>query len=220
MLKTILTPKLYLPIVYIVGAIVVYKIIIHLLNKTLFKRKGKKKTTFQMNKEATIINLIKSIIKYLIAIIVVLAILNLYGVQTGAIIASLGIVGAVLGLAFQDTIKNLLSGITIIFDDHYVQGDIITINGFRGEVIELGLQTTKVKGYNGEVLIIQNSAITSVINHSMYDTMYYLSFSVSNNVSLKQLETILNNINKKLIKMNEVKNQWKNFVEIIIYIKF
>ena len=154
----------------------------------------------------TIVNLIKNIIKYIIAVIVVLAILSVYGINTTSILASLGIVGAVIGLAFQDTIKNLLSGITIIFDNHYMQGDMVTINGFKGEVIELGLQATKLKSYEGEVMIINNSYITSVINHSMFNTNLYLEFPVIKSVSLSDLEKMLKNVNKKLKKLKEVTN--------------
>ncbi len=206
MLKKILVPTVYLPFVYLIIAFIIYKVISKLIDKALVIKKGAiKSTPLHKKREKTIINLIKSILKYIIAIITILAILNIYGIETTSIIASLGIAGAIIGLAFQDTIKNLLSGIAIIFDNHYMQGDVVTINGFRGEVIELGLQTTKVKAYNGEVLIINNSLITSVINHSMYNNLLYLEIPIYKEVSLKELEEILEKVNKKLLKISDVK---------------
>ena len=206
MLKKILIPKVYLPFVYVLVAFVVYKIISKLIDHALLLKKPHFKTnSLHKKREKTIVNLIKNILKYFIAIITVLAILSIYGVETTSLIASLGIVGAIVGLAFQDTLKNLLSGIMIIFDNHYVQGDVVTINGFRGEVIELGLQTTKLKAYSGEVLIINNSLITSVINHSMYNNMLYLEIPIYKEISLKELEGILEKVNKKLLKISDVK---------------
>lgn len=204
--KFIISEKIYLPILYVVGAFIIYFILSGIVNKVLVINKTRKnKSNVQKKREETIVNLIKSIIKYVIAIFAFLAILGVYGVETTSIIASLGIAGAIIGLAFQDTIKNLLSGITIIFDNHYMQGDIVTINGFKGEVIELGLQTTKVKAYTGEVLVIDNNLVTSVINHSMYDTKLCLDIPVIKSVTLEKFENILNNINKKIINMKEVK---------------
>ena len=55
-------------------------------------------------------------------------------------IASLGAVSVIIGLAFQDIIKDFLAGVFIIFDNEYAVGDIIEINGFKGEVISLGLK--------------------------------------------------------------------------------
>ena len=61
----------------------------------------------------------ENIIKYIIAIIVIIMILNLYGVNTTSIIASLGAVSVIIGLAFQDIIKDFLAGVFIIFDNEY-----------------------------------------------------------------------------------------------------
>lgn len=205
--KFIISEKIYLPIFYIIGAFIIYFIFSWIVNKVLVINKTRKnKSNVQKKREETIVNLIKSIIKYVIAMFALLAILGVYGVETTSVFTSLGIVGAIIGLAFQDTIKNLLSGINIIFDNHYMQGDIVTINGFKGEVIELGLQTTKVKAYTGEVLVIDNNLVTSVINHSMYDTKLCLDVPVFKSVSIEKFENILNNINKKIINMKEVKS--------------
>lgn len=205
-----ISPKIYLPIIYIAGAFIIFAILSKIVDKALTINKvGYHKKEFQLKREKTIVNLIKSVIKYIVAIITILAILNVYGVKTTSIIASLGIAGAVVGLAFQDIIKNLLSGIAIIFDNYYMQGDIVTINGFRGEVIELSLQTTKIKAYNGEVMIINNNLVTSVVNHSMYNTILYLEFPVSKKVSIDELEKMIKNVNEKIIKMKEVNDDIK-----------
>ena len=79
-----------------------------------FKFKKNAKTD---KKRVTIISVLKNLIKYFIAIIVILAILSVYGVDTTSIIASLGIVGVVLGLACQDIAKDFLAGIFNIFDE-------------------------------------------------------------------------------------------------------
>lgn len=201
-----ISPKIYLPIIYIIAAFIIFLVLSKVVDKLLvFNRINKKKSEFQIKREKTIVKLINNVIKYLLAIFTILAILKVFGVDTTGMITSLGIAGAILGLAFQDIIKNLLRGITIIFDNHYVQGDIVTINGFKGEVIELGLQATKIKSYTGEVMIISNSQIDSLINHSMYDTNLVISLPVSKNVSLEKLESMINSIIPKIKKMDEVK---------------
>lgn len=206
MLESILIPKVYVPIICLLIAYIFYKFLSKLVDKVLkIKEKGKSNSTIQNKREKTIINLIKSIIKYIIAVIAILVILKVYGVDTTGIIASLGVLGGVIGLAFQDTIKNLLAGVAIIFDNHYMQGDVVTINSFRGEVIELGFQTTKIKSYNGEVMIINNSMITSVINHSMYPNVMFLELPMTNDISLEKLKNIISAVNKKMKEHKEVK---------------
>ncbi len=208
MLDFFTSKKFYLPIIYIIIALILYLVISKVVDKSLSINKlGFKKSELQLKREKTIIILIKSIIKYVIAVICLLSILSVYGVKTTSIIASLGVIGAVIGLAFQDTIKSFLAGINIIFDNHYMQGDIVKINDFKGEVLELGLQTTKIKAYSGEVLIINNSTITSVINYSMYDTLLILELPISGDVSVSKIEEIIKRIAPKIEGMKEVKGK-------------
>ena len=203
-----ISPKIYLPIMFIIIAFITYIVLSFIIKKILKITKiSDKRNEFQQKREATIIILLQNVIKYVITIITILSILGVYGVDTRGIIASIGVGAAIMGLAFQDIIKNFLSGISIVFDNHYMQGDIVTINDFKGEVIELGLQTTKIRKYTGEVMIIDNSKIDNVINHSMYDTNHYITIPVDKKVPLNKIEEMLNNVAKKIKKMDEVKGE-------------
>lgn len=204
MIEFILSKKFYLPIIYIVVGVIIYFILCNIVNKVL----NVKNKHINSKKQATIINLIKSIIKYLIFIIIILMILTVYGVNTTSIIASLGIVGVVIGLAFQDILKNLLAGISIIFDNQYMVGDIVGINGFKGEVISLGLQTTKIKAYSGEVLITSNSLINSVINYSVNNTTLIIDLPIAYNANIDLVEKILLSLKEKIENIEDVKGNY------------
>ena len=73
----------------------------------------------------------------------------------------------------------MLAGILIILDNRYNVGDIVKINDFTGEVINLGLQATKLKNPNGDVYVINNSNITSLINYSEYDSVLFIDLPVT-----------------------------------------
>lgn len=202
--------KFYLPVFIIFIAVVSYKII----SKTIIKaskinnKLGKfKKTDKSYDKrKSTVIGLINNIIKYIIAIIVVILILNLYGVNTRSLIASIGVLGAVVGLAFQDIIKDFLAGIFIIFDNAYAVGDWITIDTFKGEVISMGLKTTKIRAYTGEVMILSNSSFNKVINYNLGLPKIFLQIPFSYEEKIERVEEILNNVLLELKKDKDVKN--------------
>lgn len=198
----ILSVKFYGPIVAIILGVLINQII----NNIIINIK-KKNINFRVShkKEDTIINLIRNLIKYLIIIIVVLIILEIYGINTTSIIASLGIVGVVVGLAFQDTVKNMLSGIFIIFDNRYNVGDIVKINDFTGEVKTLGLLTTKLQAHTGEVFTISNSEITVVINYTESDSLLVIDLGVNYNTDIDVLENALKKLNTKIKKLDNVK---------------
>lgn len=202
MLKFIQSEKFYLPIIYIVVGMFIYFVVAKMItsiskidikhNKGIDKRKN------------TVIVLVKNIIKYVIAIIVIIMILDVYGVNTTSLIASLGVATAILGLAFQDTIKDFLAGVFLVFDNAYAVGDWIKVNDFTGEVIALGLKTTKVRAYNGEVKILANSSFTEVINYNLEHSKVLIYIPVHYNTSMEKLESVLNDVKKTIEKEKNV----------------
>lgn len=207
--------KFYLPIIYIIVGIITYVIICFFINRiskvNIGKLKGKKATNTYIvaidKRKMTIVSLIKNVVKYMIAIIIIIAILSLYGVDTTSIIASIGIVGVVLGLACQDIAKDFLSGVFLIFDNAYAVGDYVEINGFTGEVISLGLKTTKIKAYTGEVKIISNSAFTEVTNYNLKQSKLVIDIPLSYDCDIEKVEKVLNDLVPEIKAIPDVRKE-------------
>ena len=151
---TIDIEQIIFPIIYIIIGFIIYKLLKKLVNNILLKAPKMKKQHQQ--RANTIRIVILNIIKYSIMVIVLLAILANFGINVRSIVAGLGITTAILGLAFQDLAKDLIAGITIITENQFEVGDTIEYDGFMGEVIFLGLKTTRIKDYRGAVKIIAN----------------------------------------------------------------
>ncbi|MDD3391937.1 MAG: mechanosensitive ion channel [Bacilli bacterium] len=198
MLDKILTKEIVAPMVIIIGGLILSSVIRKIIKKTLYIKISK----IDKKKNKTIVGLIDNIVKYFIFIVVVLMILDVYGIDTKTLIASLGVVGLALGLSLQDIIKDFLAGITIIFDNQYVVGDIVMIGDFKGEVISLGLKTTKIKAWTGEVKMIANHNISEVINYSSNNSLAIVDLPFSKSIDIekveKQLQDIIKDLNKTL----------------------
>lgn len=90
--------------------------------------------------------------------------LYLLGIDSRGLLASAGILTLVIGLGAQSLIKDILAGIFIVFEGEFRVGDIVTINDYRGTVMDIGLRTTKILGVDGNIKIYNNSEITGVLN--------------------------------------------------------
>ena len=202
-IKFITNEKFYLPIVYIVVGLILYLVIEKVINRI---SKGHIGNSGKDKRKDTIINLGRSIFKYLILIFIVLWILKIYGIDTTSIIASLGVFAAVIGLAFQDIIKDLLAGVAILFDNKYAVGDTVSINGFQGTVIEFGLRTTKIKAFTGEVKSIGNSSFSEVINYNLSNCDIFLKLNVAYNTDIDKLEKVLESMREDILKIENVKD--------------
>lgn len=202
MIDFLKSEKFILPIVYVILGVAIYSVIRIVIDKI-------SKNKYVNKKKMTIISLIKNILKCLVFSFVILSILSVYGVDTSGIIASLGIAGLVIGLALQDIIADFVAGIFILFDDQYTIGDVIEINGFKGEVIGFGLMSTKIKNATGDVLILSNSSFKEVINYSRHNTSLVMTLDVGYNTDIDKLESVLKDLEEEVLKMDNVIGNYK-----------
>ena len=184
-----ISKKIYMPIIIIILAILIEKILKFFIKKTFNPDVKHKK--LDSRKIGTIRSLLCNIVRYVIWIVSILWILSVFGINTAAIITGLGVVSLVIGLAFQDILKDVLVGITILFENQYAIGDYVILGDFEGKVISLGLKTTIIKAYTGEVKIISNRKIDEVINYSITNTLAVIDLSVSYESNLNEVEKIL-----------------------------
>ncbi len=187
------------PILYILIGYISYKLIKRLLEKIFTKKSIIKINDKHHQKRVdTLKIIILNVIKYLIIIFIVLAILSLFGVNVKSILAGVGITAAIIGLAFQDIAKDLLAGIFIIAEDQYEIGDTIEVNGFMGEVIFIGLKTTRIKDYKGRVKIIANHTINEVINYNLQDSLAIVDVGIAYEEDEEKIEQVLQKLTNKL----------------------
>lgn len=186
-LDFVLTKKVLGTAITILVAIILVKIFKNIISRVLIKGK----TDYEVKRRKTIIELIGSVFKYIIYIIAGLIILDFYGVNTRSLIASIGVAGAVLGLALQDTLKDFIGGISLILENYLAVGDTVTYNDFTGEVIELGLRVTKIKKASGEVMIIANRNIDTIINLSQKKANLYIEIDTAYEEKETKVEKVL-----------------------------
>lgn len=176
------------PVIYIGLAYILYKIITFFLIKALHTKYLKNKNKKRVN---TTLSLINNCLKYIIIFLTILLILNSFGINVSSILAGVGIMAAVLTLAFQDLAKDFIAGISIVMEDQFEIGDNVMINGFRGDVIAMGLKTTRIKDYKGAVQIISNHMITEVTNYSLNPSLAEVTISIDSDNDLDKVEKII-----------------------------
>ncbi len=167
----------------------------------------KSKTEFDRKRKKTVIELIKTICKLTVIIIGGIVILDLFGVNVSSFVASLGIASAVSALAFQDTLKDIISGASMIMDNYYVVGDYVKYNDFSGQVIELGLRTTKIVNFDGEVRIIANRNITEITNLSQQTASALVIAPTAYEEKMEKIDKVLQGIVTEILTWETVKKE-------------
>lgn len=180
--------------------VIISIVLFYLIKETALQFINKKKKSANKNqkKKLTLLYITVSVLKYIIFLVDVIIILGIFDINVSGFLAGLGIFGLVIGLALQDLLKDFISGIFIILDAKYNVGDYVEIDDFKGEVIGVGLQSTKIRSYNGDVRIIANRNISSVINYSHSNSKTVILFTFSSDENLLKLEDAMNELVKRL----------------------
>jgi len=194
-LKTDVYKYLLKPFIYIAFAYCFYKLVTEIINHALISKniKGKNKRKIETSK-----SIINNGIKYLTIVFTILIILSAYEIDVSKIFAGLGIGVAIISLAFQDIAKDFIAGISILLEDQFEIGDNVSINGFRGEVIAMGLKTTRIKNHKGAVQIIANHSINEVINYSLNPSLAVVDIAVSYESNLEKVEKVITDTIEKI----------------------
>lgn len=157
-------------------------------------------------------SLLSSFAKYLGAIILIFAILGTLGVNTTVLLASAGILSLIVGLGAQPLIEDIFAGIFIVFEHSFEIGDIIIVDGFRGTVKEMGIRTTKIEDAGGDIKVINNSDIRTLINMTSKLSTAICDVSISYFDDIERVEKVLNENLKK------IKEKYKSIVNGPTYV--
>ena len=114
--------------------------------------------------DETTTSFVETAVKYTIIIIGVVTALDSAGIQTSAVLASLGIAGLTIGFAARDALSNLISGILIFLDRPFVIGDLVEVEDKYGRVDRITLRSTRIVTSDGKMLAVPN---TEVINKTV-----------------------------------------------------
>lgn len=122
--------------------------------------------------EPTVTGALATLARYLVLVLVVVAVLAQFGVQTASILAVLGTAGLAVGLALQGTLSNVAAGFMLLVLRPFKIGDYIDAEGVAGTVEEIGLFTTEFVTFDGVYLAVPNNQIwtKSILNYSRRPT--------------------------------------------------
>jgi len=136
-------------------------------------------------------HLLQSFLKYVYIGIGIIFMLTAWGVETGTLLLSLGLLGLVVSFGAQGLVEDLISGLFIILEKQFEVGDIVYIDGFRGQVLAINLRTTKfLDPSNNDIKYISNSQISTVLNLSQQLSIGFCEMSIEYGSDLQKIEQI------------------------------
>ncbi len=163
--------------------------------------------------------IVKSL-KYLIIFLGIVAVLEVWGIKIGPVIAGLGLFGVAVALGAQDLFKNLISGIMILLEKRFQIGDVISVPGHtEGTVEHIGFRSTLIRKFDSTPITIPNYifAEAPILNYTNrnYRRINW-TIGLEYNSTLDQLKKLTDNISSYLSQNDNfiVNDTYKSFVRI------
>jgi len=146
-------------------------------------------------------------IKLLIAFIGIAAVLEIWGIQVGPILAGLGLFGVAVALGAQDLFKNLIAGILIIAERRFNKGDWVRVDGVvEGTVEQIGFRSTMIRRFDKAPVYVPNTKLAdnAVTNFTaMTHRRIYWHIGVEYRTTIDQLKTIRDGIEDYVLSSDE-----------------
>lgn len=172
---------------------------IHFIANFIFKKVVLNKVS---KRKETIFLLIINLIKYGGLLVGIFIILSIFGVDTASVLAGAGLLGILLGFGLQKLMQDMINGFFIIFENQYVVGEYVSINNYTGRVLELGLKTTKIITYKGELHYFANGDITTVINYSRNNSLLIIDVPILHKHDIDNVILVIEDVINKFYHHN------------------
>lgn len=142
----------------------------------------------------TLFTFLGNLARYAVLILVLVVVLNTFGVQTTSLVAAIGAAGLAIGLALQGTLSNVAAGVMIILFRPIKLGDFVSVAGVSGTVKDISLNTTELATLDNVQVIVPNAQVwgSVITNYSVYDTRRAeWTFGVSYGSNLATAEKVI-----------------------------
>ncbi len=181
-------------LIRIIIIFILTRIAIKLINKVIERSlSGRDKSRIATNPRrfVTIGELCKNVVSSVFNFIMIMLILNEFGFNLGPLLAGAGVAGLAISFGAQSIVKDIITGFFIIFEDQFAVGDVIQTGTYKGTVQMVGLRTTRLVSWNGEVNIIPNGSIISVTNFSLSNSLAVVDIPMSMERSLEDARSMV-----------------------------
>ncbi|MGW5952988.1 mechanosensitive ion channel family protein [Bacillus mycoides] len=184
--------SLQIVVILILGAIIVR--VARAIVRNAFRMGSRSPIQISERRTVTVAKLLENIVAYVVMFIMLIAILGVFNINASGLLAGAGVIGLAVGFGAQSLVKDVITGLFILLEDQFSVGDYVRIGQFEGTVLEIGLRTTKMKSWTGEIHIIPNGSIVQVTNFSVSNSVAFVDVSISYESDIVRAEQVIEDL--------------------------
>ncbi|MFO8009720.1 MAG: mechanosensitive ion channel family protein [Dehalococcoidia bacterium] len=199
-LNTLITRALQVLLIVIVVLVVIAiskRVVKRMLSRRIYRIREETPEELE-SRQNTIASVINQVIAFAAWLIAIVMILSVFGLNTGPLIAAVGVAGLAVGFAAQSIIRDYINGMFIVMEDWYRIDEVATISGTTGVVVDMNLRRTTLRDINGTMHIIPNSKADMASNWAREWARINLNVGVAYKEDINRVWKLLDEICQEL----------------------
>ncbi|SDM41043.1 mechanosensitive ion channel family protein [Sediminibacillus halophilus] len=196
--KRLMGPEFWMQVGYVILQIIMILIISALIIRIgtslinrIFRKRERGPFRISERRENTLKKLVQNTLAYVVYFTAFIMILDAMTIPIGALLAGAGVAGLAIGFGTQNLVRDVITGFFIIFEDQFSVGDYIQTAGIEGTVEEIGLRTTKILSWTGELHIVPNGSVDQVTNYSIHNSIAVVDVNIPYEADIPTAERII-----------------------------
>ncbi len=145
-------------------------------------------------RQKTLEKLLVNVFSYLLSFFLIVTLLGILNIPIGPFLAGAGIIGLAIGFGAQGLVSDVVTGFFILLEHQIDVDDYVTTAGYDGVVEEVGLRTTKIRGFDGTLHFVPNRNISGVSNHSRGNMRALVDIGISYDENIEQAIEVLQKV--------------------------
>lgn len=160
-------------------------------------------TTARSARVRTLLPMLRTVIAGVVLLVATLNILTEIGVNVAPLLAGAGVIGLAVGFGSQTLVRDVITGIFLLFEDAVAVGDVVTLGGLSGTVEALSIRSIRLRALDGSVHIVPFSAVSTVTNQTRDYGFAVLDLAVDYDADTDRVEAVLKEVGAAL-RLDEV----------------
>ncbi len=146
----------------------------------------------------TLLPMLRTALSIVIIVFVALNVLTEIGVNVAPLLAGAGVIGLAVGFGSQTLVRDVITGVFLLFEDAMAVGDVVTVGGLSGVVEQLSIRSIKLRAVDGSIHIIPFSAVTTVTNMTRDFGFAVLDVSVAYGEDTDRVSEVLREVGTEI----------------------
>ena len=187
--SAMVTARLLVVVLTVVLLLIAYRVVVGLIRRLPLLQPGA-----EVVRVRTLASLLTSVARWTLGFVVIVVALRELGVDVGAIVVSAGVLGIGIGLGAQSLIRDVLTGVFLLFEDLIHVGDIVQVGAYTGTVESTGLRVATVRMDDGALRVIPNGQLTEFANYSLGGARALVDVPVARDVPVERALAVLTEV--------------------------